>query len=154
MRKIIEGRLYDTDTARQVGSTWHTSGFSKTDFHYYEEELYRKRTGEYFLHGWGGPRTRYAEPYGQSGWTGGERIMPLSYDEAREWAERHLGTDEYEEEFGTPDEGETAVLSLTVPAATHRAIKDEATRRGCSMRDLIVEWAATLGGGEGASPAR
>ena len=71
-------------------------------------------------------------------------ITPLSYDEAREWAERHLGTDEYEDEFGTPDEGETAVLSVTVPAATHRAIKDEATRRGCSMRDLVVEWAETL----------
>ncbi len=57
---------------------------------------------------------------------------------------RHLGTDEYEEEFGTPDEGETAVLSLTVPAATYRAIKSEAARRGCSMRDMAVEWAATL----------
>lgn len=144
MRKIIDGKLYDTEKAKQVGEPWSPAGFWPGDFGWCEEALYRKRTGEYFLHGEGGPKTRYAEPYGQSGWTGGERIMPLSYDEAREWAERHLGADEYEAEFGAPDEGETAVLSLTVPAATYRAIKSEATRRGCSMRDLVVEWAETL----------
>ena len=76
---------------------------------------------------------------------GGEGIVPIDQDTARQWAEDHLSVDEYIAAFGTPDEGETAVLSVTVPAATHRAIKDEATRRGCSMRDLIVEWAATLG---------
>lgn len=144
MRKIIDGKLYDTEKAKQVGEPWSPAGFWPGDFGWCEEALYRKRTGEYFLHGEGGPKTRYAEPYGQSGWTGGERIMPLSYDEAREWAERHLGADEYEAEFGAPDEGETAVLSLTVPAVTYRAIKSEATRRGCSMRDLVVEWAETL----------
>lgn len=145
MRRIIDGRLYDTDTARQVGSTWHTDGFRRGDFHYYEEEMYRKRTGEYFLHGWGGAETKYAEPVGLTGLQGGEGIVPIDQPTARQWAEDHLSVDEYIAAFGEPDEGETAVLSVTVPAATHRAIKDEATRRGCSMRDLIVEWAATLG---------
>ncbi|MCI6548634.1 MAG: hypothetical protein MR415_08320 [Coriobacteriaceae bacterium] len=144
MRKIIDGKLYDTDKAQQVGEPWGPAGLGTGDLDWLEETLYRKRTGEYFLHGEGGPRTRYAEPYGQSSWTGGERIMPLSYDEAREWAEEHLGVDDYEAEFGTPDEGETAVLSLTVPMTAYRAIKDEATRRGCPMRDLIVEYAGTL----------
>ena len=144
MRKIIDNRVYDTDKARQVGEPWSPAGLGPSDIDWYEETLYCKRTGDYFLHGEGGPRTRYARAYGQSGWTGGERIMPLSYDEAREWAERHLSTDEYETEFGTPDEGETAVLSLTVPAVTYRAIKAEAARRGCSMAELIIEYARTL----------
>ena len=36
---------------------------------------------------------------------------------------------------------------LTPPKATYRAIKSEAARRGCSMRDMVVEWAATLARG-------
>lgn len=138
MKKIINNRAYDTSSAKKVGEyEAEVDGGS-----YVFGGLYRKRTGEYFAETDGTVLGMVAS------------ITPLSYDEAREWAERHLTTERYEAEFGEPDEGETAVLSVTVPAATHRAIKDEATRRGCSMRDLIVEWAATLGGGEGASPAR
>lgn len=128
MRKIISNRVYDTDSAAKVGE--------------YETEvdggsfvfggLYRKRTGEYFAETDGTVLGMVAT------------ITPLTYDEAREWAERHLGTEEYEAEFGTPDDDETAVLSLTVPATTYRAIKSEASRRGCSMRDVVVEWAETL----------
>jgi hypothetical protein len=146
MRRIIDGRLYDTGTARQVGSTWHTSGFRRGDFNYYEEEMYRKRTGEYFLHGWGGAETKYAEPVGLTGLQGGEGIVPIDQDTARQWAEDHLSVEEYIEAFGEPDEGETTSLSLTLPTATYRAIKSEAARRGCPMRDLVVEWAETLGG--------
>ena len=138
MRKIINNRAYDTSSAKKVGEyESEVDGGS-----YVFGGLYRKRTGEYFAETDGTVLGMVAS------------ITPLSYDEAREWAERHLTAESYEAEFGEPDEGETAVLSVTVPAATHRAIKDEATRRGCSMRDLIVEWAATLGGGEGANPAR
>lgn len=146
MKKIIGGKVYDTEKARQVGESWSPDGFGPGDFQWCEETLYRKRTGEYFLHGEGGAKTKYAEPYGQSGWTGGERIMPLGQDEARGWAEDHLSADEYEEEFGVPDEGdgETAHLSLTIPAWAYRAIKDEATRRGCPMGDLVTEYARTL----------
>lgn len=144
MKKIIDGKVYDTETAQQVGEPWSPGDCGPSDFDFVMETLYRKRTGEYFLHGEGGARTKYAEACGASEWTGGERIMPLSYDEARDWAERHLDVDGYEAEFGTPDEGETTSLSLTLPTATYRAIKSEATRRGCPMRDLVVEWAATL----------
>lgn len=143
MKKVINRKVYDTDKARQVGEPWSPSGYGVSDFGWYEETLYRKRTGEYFLHGEGGPQTQYAEPYGQTGWTGGERIMPMTYDEACDWAEEHLDADEYESEFGVPEDG-SATLSVTIPEASYRAVKDAATKRGCTMRDLVVEWAGTL----------
>ena len=102
MKKIIGGKKYDTETAKQVSKTWSAGEGS---LGWTEETLYRKKTGEYFLHGEGGPQTRYAEAYGQSGWTGGERIMPLTYDEASEWAEQHMDADAYIAAFGDPGEG-------------------------------------------------
>ena len=47
MKKIINGRLYDTGTAKEIGC--YENGYGAGDFRYYYESLYRKRTGEYFL---------------------------------------------------------------------------------------------------------
>ena len=46
MKKIINGKMYNTDTARKVASCEHGDG--PRDFRYYSESLYCKRTGEYF----------------------------------------------------------------------------------------------------------
>ena len=56
MKKIINGKLYDTETAKLIGRSYHGEG--PRDFRHYSEELYRKRTGEYFLYGEGGPMSR------------------------------------------------------------------------------------------------
>ena len=92
MKKIIKGRVYDTETATELAS--YSNGGTWRDFSHFEETLYRKKTGEFFLHGEGGPMTRYAEAQGQNSWSGGERIMPMTYAEAQEWAEKHLDGDE------------------------------------------------------------
>lgn len=99
MKKIINGKLYDTSTAKVIVTD---CGYNVRSFDYYEEELYRKRTGEFFLHGVGGPLTRYAEPVGNFGSRSGERIIPLTDDEAREYLERF--TDVYIATFGEPEE--------------------------------------------------
>lgn len=127
MKKVINGKVYDTDTAKKLavyanGGTWR-------DFNHLEETLYRKKTGEYFLHGEGGPMTRYAEASGQNSWSGGERIMPMSYKEAIAWAAEHLDGDEYEEIFGKIVEDGTrknVTFSLSVTAIeTLRRMADE-----------------------------
>jgi hypothetical protein len=145
VRKIINNRVYDTEKAHEVGD-WDNGAYT-TDFGYVSETLYRKRTGEYFLHGEGGARTQYAVAEGQNSWSGGSRIMPMSYDDARAWAEDRLSADDYEAEFGTPDEddGDTAHLSLSIPSWAYKAIKSESARRGCPMGDLITEYAKSLG---------
>ena len=96
MKKVIHGKKYDTDTARFIGYT----GYSHPgDFSFWLERLYRKKTGEFFLHGVGGPMSKYARRIGPDEWTGGEEIRPLSLKEAQKWAERNLDADEYEAIF-------------------------------------------------------
>lgn len=103
MRKIINGKKYDTETAKEIGSRF--SGESRQDFSYVEETLYRKRTGEFFLYGSGGPASRYAVRTGQNSWSGGSKIIPLSTQEARDWAEQYLTPDDFEAVFGAVTEG-------------------------------------------------
>lgn len=47
--------------------------------------------------------TIYAESYGNDSY-GGEKIVPISEDEAKEWAERNLDVEEYEAIFGEVEE--------------------------------------------------
>lgn len=138
MKKIISGKIYDTETAELVGS-WSNAG-SWRDFSHIEEELYRKRTGEFFLHGEGGPMTQYARATGQNSWSGGERIMPTSFAEAREWAEKHLDGDEYEKIFGEVVEDETMVLvSYKLPRHIDERIKRESQERGIPQAQVVAE---------------
>ena len=51
MRKIINNKVYDTDTATWIGLS--DNGHEYNDSAYSGETLYRKRTGEHFLHGEG-----------------------------------------------------------------------------------------------------
>jgi predicted XRE-type DNA-binding protein len=97
MKKIIHGKMYDTETAKLIGIYSHSK---PGDFNYYCEELYRKRSGEYFLAGEGSCLSKYAVSTGQNEVSGSEKIIPLTEDEAKEWAEERLPADEYEQEFG------------------------------------------------------
>lgn len=103
MKKIINGKKYDTETATYLGR-YQSPGNGWSDFSYYEETLYRKKTGEFFLHGEGGPMTRYARSESGNTRTGGETIIPLTIDEAKAWAEEKLEADKYEEIFGEVEE--------------------------------------------------
>lgn len=116
MKIIKNGKKYDTDTAKEVGS--YQKGYGR-DLSYYREELYRKKTGEFFLYGEGGPASKYAESCGNNSWSGGCQIIPLTYEAARIWAEKHLDADEYEAVFGEVSEDDSrtaATLSLSVTA--------------------------------------
>lgn len=138
MKKIINGKLYDTETAKEIGSRHHGEG--PRDFRYYSETLYRKRTGEYFLYGYGGPMSRYAVSTGQNQWSGGERIEPMSYKSAKEWAEENMYADDYMEEFGPVEEGEVerTTLSVSIDAAIAERIRREAKEKGISVSALIA----------------
>jgi len=136
MKKIINGKVYDTDTAKELGS-WANGGTWR-DFSHMEETLYRKKTGEFFLHGEGGPMSRYAEAQGQNSWSGGSRIMPMTFTEAREWAEEHLDGDEYEAIFGAVAEDESRVqVCYSLSAATVETIKRKAAELGISASAYI-----------------
>ena len=136
MKKIIGGKIYDTDKAKQLGA--YSNYGSWNDFHHFEETLYRKKTGEYFLFGEGGAATRYAEPEGQNAWTGGSRIMPMTYKEAQKWAEEHLDADKYEEIFGAIEESDDKVLvTIYVNATKWETAKREAQKRGVGISEYV-----------------
>ena len=136
MKKIINGKVYDTATAASVGSWSFGNGFR--DFHYVHETLYRKKTGEFFLHGEGGARTQYAEHVDQNTWSGGERIMPMSYAEAQKWAEEHLDGDEYEAIFGAVVEDDTkASVTYRLPASTVETLKRRAAEQGVGVSEYL-----------------
>lgn len=129
MRKIINNKVYDTATATWIGSS--DNGHEYNDLAYSGETLYRKRTWEYFLHGEGGPMTSYAVRTGSNSWIGSERITPISYAAARQWAEDHLSADAYEAEFGavTEDDSQTT-LNLSLRADTVDALRRAAAEAG------------------------
>lgn len=102
MKKIINGKMYNTETAKRLGE--YDNGYAINDFSHVYEALYLKKTGEYFLYGKGGAMSKYSEPCGSNCWCGGKRIIPLTESEAKEWAERKLDADEYVEIFGEVEE--------------------------------------------------
>lgn len=136
MKKVINGKLYDTEKAQRLAS-WENIQDVRS-FSHMEETLYRKRTGEYFLHGEGEARTRYARQYESNMWGHGEEIVPLTVQAAQKWAEEHLDGDEYEKIFGTvDDESEDVLLTFKAPAALDRKLGDKATALGISKSELL-----------------
>ena len=97
MKKIINGRLYDTSTAKRIGS--YDNGYCGSDFEHYSETLYRKKTGEYFLYGVGGAMSKYSQPCGRD-MSGGDEIVPYTEGKAKAWAEAYMNADAYMELFG------------------------------------------------------
>lgn len=83
MRKTINGLTYDTDTAVQIAE--YSWGRNASDFGYFEEELYVTSKGAYFLHGSGGARSPYAETLSANTWGPGEKLVPMTEQEAFDW---------------------------------------------------------------------
>lgn len=136
MKSIINGRVYCTDTAMRIASC--SNGGDWRDFSHYEETLYRKRTGEYFLYGAGGAASRYAQRADLNGWSNGSRIIPLTAAAAREWAEQNMNTNEYDAEFGTvPEDNSRTVVSWSLRADLVELIRRMASEQGVSQSALI-----------------
>ena len=102
MRKVIKNKLYDTETAKRVGQAF--SDYPVSDFHYWEETLFLKKTGEYFLYAKGGAASKYNRQLGQNEWCGDVKIIPITAEQAREWAECNLEVEDYAYYFGLPEE--------------------------------------------------
>ena len=91
MKKVIDGKVYNTATAEEIGSDG-SGNFS--DFRFWEETLYRTKKGSYFMHGTGGPMSKYAISVGNNSTGGSSEISVLTEEEAFDWASEHLTGDE------------------------------------------------------------
>ena len=96
MRKVIDGKVYDTAKAELVAE-WD-NGYYGNDFKRCEENLYRTPKGAWFVAGEGGPMSKYSRPVGNMT-AGGEGLAPLTDDEALQWLEDKGETELIEEYF-------------------------------------------------------
>jgi len=100
MKKIINGKKYDTDTATLcVDRDNDCIGFAHT-----YEALYLKKTGEFFLYGYSGPMGKYARAVGDNTTCGGSEITPLTLEKAQRFVEKYGDADDYEKLFGEVEE--------------------------------------------------
>lgn len=101
MKKILNGKRFDTETAIVVGSADY--GYSG-DFSAWKATLYKTpRSGAYFLAGEGGPMTIFARHHSDGSRSGGSNLIPLDDASALDWAEQHLTADEIEAGFAITD---------------------------------------------------
>ena len=135
MKKIIQGVLCDTSTAKFLGEA---SYLSDRDFAHWSEELYRTKSGKFFLYGEGGPASRYAVTIGQNEWSGGEKIQLLSRETAMKWAEEYLDGDEYIAAFGNPEETEKA-MSIILPLKTRERLEVLKAETGMTFSEIIAQ---------------
>lgn len=121
MKKVIDGSLYNTDTARLIGE-WDNRRYGSLDF--CGECLYRTKSGKYFLHGEGGAMSKYARSCGSNHWSSGEMIIPMTEVAAREWSEDHLSADDLLKAFSASSEDLHTVAVSDQCYARLKALKD------------------------------
>lgn len=110
MKHIIEGRTYDTTQAHTVG-TDQTSGITLWQMN---------RSKRYFTEGEDG------------------MPCPLSYDEAREWAEEHLDERETDSAFVDPYELDGMVIMTVRVSATAKALVNQEVAKTGYAKSVIM----------------
>ena len=102
MKKIINGKMYNTETAEEIND-WENTPYN-SNYIYFREYLYRKKTGEFFLYGYGNASSPYCEETADRMRSPGEKIVPISEEHAKTWVEEHCCVDTYIELFGDVEE--------------------------------------------------
>ena len=146
MKKVIAGKVYNTQTAECVGEQ---SWGNMSDFAYCNEELYRKCTGEYFLFGEGGGMSKYAKSVGQNSWGWGEAIIPMSLEEAKQWTEENLDGNKYEQIFGTVEEPDTTTrINWTLDSDIIEDLRQRTADTGIPVSRAVSDVLRTAGYGK------
>lgn len=89
-KKNINGVAYNTKTAEIIARNGSGKTINYSDERWFSEILYMKKSGEFFLYGFGGIFTKYAKQTGPNSWEPSEAILPLTEDEVRKWAMNNL----------------------------------------------------------------
>lgn len=101
MKAIINGRRWDTEKANLVCKI--VEGYSN-DFRHIDAGLYcTPRSRSYFLAGYGGAMTIFSRTCSDGSKCGSNKIIPITEQEALEWAERHASIEAIEKYFEIVD---------------------------------------------------
>lgn len=130
MKKVINTKLYDTSGSPAVASSTHGKGENAI-----HETLHRKRTGEFFLHGEGGPASRYAKPVGDGQWANGEELFPMSVEAAQNWVKSNVPS-QYDDIFG--EKQQTRQYAFTLPVKLVESAKKKAAAENLRIDTYLV----------------
>jgi predicted translin family RNA/ssDNA-binding protein len=83
--------------------------------------------------------SQYAEQVELNSWSGGSKLIPLSYEQAQKWVEKHLDADTYEELFGVVEDLSKTTVTLSLPAAIADMLRKEAARSGKTISDVAAD---------------
>lgn len=99
MKRLITNKKYDIHDAKLVAE--YNNGLESSNAESCIEELYLKKSGDYFLYGRGGALTQWSG----TGGTSGEKIKSLTAKEAQAWIDLHSHDKyEYADLFGEAEE--------------------------------------------------
>lgn len=121
MKKAINNKIYNTETAKIIYAV--ESDEVRGEFCYYKESLYQKKTGEYFLACSGGAFNK---------------IIPLDYEQAMQWAEDNMSDDEYIAVFREPSEDVTVRVVSDI-SETLKAKLDETARNENKSVSAVIK---------------
>lgn len=131
MIKIIDGKSYNTETAEKLAHWENEFGYG--DYHFMSEELYRKKSGEFFLVCEGGSSTKYGNGYEM-----GTYVYPVTFEEAQKWAAEHCPGYEYVDIFGAPSESDGYITTgLRLPEAVMAKAKEASATAGIQFSEYL-----------------
>ena len=143
MKKVINNKVYDTSTARLIADAPHKNikGSDGTC----EQRLYLKKNGEFFL--WlAGARSEIVSNMAlDNGIHDRERhFYPISYEQARSWAEEEMTADEWLAIFEPVEDESLTAFNLTLSASAVSKFRLAAQRQQISQRELMERLIETL----------
>lgn len=103
----VGGRRYNLDTAKKIGTAAETT-------------LYRKNSGEFFLH-----------------WENTKKIESLIYRDAEKWAKKNLTEEEYKAGFTYSDTKRQVIYHL--PDYAIQKLKNMAADRRKPMSEILTD---------------
>lgn len=140
MKKTINKKVYDSGKAKALAH-WDNGCFP-SDLCGYMETLCITKSGNYFIHGCGGAKSIYAAVIGNTP-TSGEKIRPIAYSEAEEWAKRKLAAEEFEALFGKAGVGKSA-LNVEISNAAKQKLERIKSETEQPLSTLIEKMIANI----------
>lgn len=136
MKKIISGKVYDTEKAQLIAEVHHDN-INDADGKSLKQWFYRKKTGEFFVHVEG--TALELQNIFQYGYKPNAGIYTLTYEQAQQWAEKELTAEQWEEIFGDPEDDDTNVaVNLSMTSKEANILKQNAAKSGMTVSSYIV----------------
>ncbi len=136
MKKVIDGRVYDTDKAQLLGEVQHGD---YGNFESWGQALYKSKSGLYFMNCWGGPLSQYGYSCPGGNISGDDFIHPVNIEQAKNWSEKNMTGDEYIEAFGDPEDTEKTAMTFTIDNDIALKLREYQSNTGKSMSSIVSD---------------